>query len=406
MFSRRKSLKIVSAVLMSAALAGGAIAPIAPVMAQTPTPQSVSGNITVYAGASLRAAFNEIAKNFEAANPGTKVTFSYGGSQQLAEQIGFGAPVDVFASANTRMMDAVVKTKRINENDPRTFVRNRLTVIFPKNNPGRIRTLQDLGKPGLKLVLADKVVPVGGYSLDFLNKASTKPEFGATFSQTVLANVVSYEENVEAVINKVELGEADAAIVYTSDVVGGQAARLSKLDIPNDLNTIATYPIAALKDSPNLPLAQAFVKYVLAPTGQTVLARYGFIPTTGDATGAAPKSGTLLIDGLVNRPATLQGARLKSLKQTTVKATDRDGVEASFTGPTLDEVLKLAGGVAPGAKTVTFTGGDGYSQDVPLSELAGEAAIITFDENGALRNIIPAKLPRFWVKGLIKMDVN
>lgn len=401
----RRRFNRAGAALLAAALA---IAVAAPSQA-APTAQGSSpltGNITVFAAASLRDAFNEIGKNFEAANPGAKVTFQYAGSQQLAEQIGFGAPADVFASANTRLMDAVVKTARVNTNDPRTFVRNRLVVVYPKANPARLRTLRDLAKPGLKLVLANRTVPVGSYSLDFLAKASARPEFGATFSQTVLANVVSYEEDVRAVFNKVQLGEADAGIVYRSDVVADKAKDVGTIDIPSDLNTIATYPIAALKDSPNLPLAQAFTQYVLSPAGQTVLVKYGFVSTTGDATGAAPKAGTLFIGGLVNRPTTLQSARLKALKQTTVKATDRDGIEATFTGPTLDEVLKLAGGVSAGAKTVTFTGGDGYSQDVPLSELAGEAAIITFDENGALRNIIPAKIPRFWVKGLIKIDVN
>jgi molybdate transport system substrate-binding protein len=403
MFGRRDFVCVMGG-LMTAVLLATTIGPAhAAPAAQGNT--SLSGNITVFAAASLRDAFNEVGKNFEAANPGTKVTFQYAGSQQLAEQIGFGAPADVFASANTRLMDAVVKTTRVNANDPRTFVRNRLVVVYPKSNPARLRTLKDLAKPGLKLVLANKTVPVGSYSLDFLNKASAKPEFGATFSQTVLTNVVSYEEDVRAVFNKVQLGEADAGIVYRSDVVADKAKDVGTIDIPSDLNTIATYPIAPLKDSSNLPLAQAFTQYVLSPAAQTVLVKYGFVSTTGDATGAAPKPGTLLIGGLVNRPQTLQNARLKALKQTTVKATDRDGVEATFIGPTLDEVLKLAG-VQSGAKTVTFTGGDGYSQDVPLSELAGAAAIITIDENGALRNIIPAKAPRFWVKGLIKIDVN
>lgn len=388
-----------------AAVAPSLAAPATQGTSPTPTPSPVTGNITVFAAASLRDAFNQVGKDFEAANPGTKVTFNLAGSQQLAEQIGFGAPADVFASANQRLMDAVIKTGRVNQNDSRTFVRNRLVVIYPKNNPARLRTLNDLAKPGVKLVLANKTVPVGGYSLDFLNKASANSKFGADFSEKVLANVVSYEEDVRAVFNKVQLGEADAGIVYTSDVVADKAKDVGTIDIPNDLNTIATYPITALKDSPNLSLAQAFTRYVLSPAAQQVLVKYGFISTTGDATGAAPKAGTLLIGGLVNRPQTLQGVRLKSLKQTTVKATDRNGVETSFTGPTLDDVLKLAG-VKPSAKTVTFTGGDGYSQDVPLADLAGGAAVIVIDENGAFRNIIPASAPRTWVKGLIKLDVN
>lgn len=402
MISRRSSFKAVTAALASALVMA---ALPAGTQAQSPTPAVPSGNITVFAAASLRDAFTQVGKDFEAANPGTKVAFSFAGSQQLAEQIGYGAPADVFASANKRLMDAVVKTTRVNENDPRTFVRNRLIVVYPKDNPGKVKTLQDLSRPGLKVVLAAKAVPVGQYSLDFLNKASAKPEFGADFSQKVLANVVSFEEDVRAVFSKVSLGEADAGIVYSSDVVADKANTVGTIDISSDLNTIAVYPIAPLKDSPNLSLAQAFTSYVLSPAAQKVLVRYGFISTTGDATGAAPKAGSLIVGGLVNKPLTVTPAGLKRLKQVSVKATDRNSTEQTFAGPTIGDVLALAGGVKSGAKTVTFTGGDGYSVDIPLAELAGEAGIITTDANGALRNIVPAKAPRFWVKGLVKIEV-
>jgi molybdate transport system substrate-binding protein len=244
-----------------------------PQAAQT---QSLGGNIVVFAAASLRDVFNEIGKDFEAANPGTKITFNFAGSQQLAEQIGFGAPADVFASANTRLMDAAVPTGRVNAGDVHTFARNQLIVIFPKSNPAQLQALPDLAKPGLRLVFANKTVPVGSYTLDFLNKASALPEFGPTYSQTVLANVVSYEEDERAVFTKVSLGEADAGVVYSSDVVADKTATVGKLDIPGGLNTIATYPIAPLKDSPNLALAQAFVRYVRSPEAQAVLVKYGF----------------------------------------------------------------------------------------------------------------------------------
>jgi molybdate transport system substrate-binding protein len=245
-----------------------------------PTPTRVPGELTVYAAASLRDAFKEIGANFEAANPGFKVVFSFAGSQQLAEQIGAGAPADVFASANKAMMDAVIKTGRVGGGTDKVFARNRLVVIVPGDNPARIRTLKDLAKRGVKLVLADKRVPVGGYSLDFLAKAARKPTYGATYSQTVLSNVVSYEEDVKAVFSKVALGEADAGIVYSSDVVADKAKAVRKIDIPNDLNTVATYPVAPLQDSPNRLMAQRFIDYVLSPEGQKVLVKYGFIPVT------------------------------------------------------------------------------------------------------------------------------
>ena len=242
----------------------------------TPTPP-VTGRITVYAAASLRDAFTEIGKGFQAQNPGSKVAFSFGGSQQLAEQIGFGAPADVFASANTKLMDAIIKTTRVISGTQSVFVRNRLVVILPSKNPARLRALKDLARPGVKLIMAAKAVPVGQYSLDFLNKAAAKPAFGDAFSKTVLSNVVSYEQDVKAVFAKVALGEADAGIVYSSDAVSDKAGAVTRIDIPDDLNTIAVYPIAPLADSANPAAARAFSQYVLSDKGQTVLAKYGFI---------------------------------------------------------------------------------------------------------------------------------
>jgi molybdate transport system substrate-binding protein len=246
-------------------------------LARTARAQQPGGEITVYAAASLREAFNDIGRQFSAKHAGARVTYSFAGSQQLAEQIGYGAPADVFASANTRLMDAVIKTTRVTSGTQQIFTRNRLVVVLPRNNPASIRTLKDLSKPGLKLVLAAKAVPVGQYSLDFLNKASTKAEFGKTFSQSVLSNVVSYEEDVRAVFGKVSLGEADAGIVYSSDVAADKKNTLRTIAIPDNLNTLAAYPIAPLNDSRNAALAQAFVDFVMSIDGQATLAKYGFI---------------------------------------------------------------------------------------------------------------------------------
>jgi len=169
-----------------------------------------------------------------------------------------------------------------------TFVRNRLVVIYPNENPAGIQTLRDLAKPGIKLVLAAKEVPVGQYALDFLGKASASPEYTTAFSETVTANIVSYEENVRAVLSKVSLGEADAGIVYTSDVAGEAARTIGRIDIPDQLNTIADYPIAPIKDAPNAELAQHFADYILSPEGQTILANYGFIPVNDSRASSEP----------------------------------------------------------------------------------------------------------------------
>ena len=243
-----------------------------------PAPQPNVVTLTVFAAASLKDAFSEIGKNFEAANPGVKVAFNFAGSQQLAQQLKQGAPADVFASANSTQLNAVVTAGRIVSDTAHTFARNRLVTIVPAHNPAKLQTLRDLAKPGLKLVLAAKPVPVGQYSLDFLGKASAQPEFGATYSQSVLANVVSYEDNVKAVLTKVALGEADAGIVYSTDVTLDLKDKVTQIVIPDALNTLAAYPIAAIQDSPQAELAQQFVNYVLSAEGQKILIRNGFIP--------------------------------------------------------------------------------------------------------------------------------
>jgi molybdate transport system substrate-binding protein len=266
----------------AAAMATTAPTPAAtalPTSAAAPSTQAaLSGTLNVFAAASLTGAFNEIGKAFEAQHPGVKITFNYAGSQQLAQQINSGAPVDVFASANKTQMDAAAKSGRIDPAAEQNFVKNRLVVIYPKANPGGVRTLQDLAKPGLKLILADKSVPVGQYALSFLDNAVKDSSFGPSYKDAVLKNVVSYEQDVKSVLTKVELGEADAGIVYTTDAASDTAGKTTQLAIPDALNVIATYPIAALKDSPNLQLAQAFAADVLSSDGQTVLTKYGFIP--------------------------------------------------------------------------------------------------------------------------------
>lgn len=254
-----------------------------PIVAPTPEAAEEAASSTetiilnISAAASLTDAFNEIGEGFAAANPGTEVVNNYAGSNALATQIAEGAPVDVFASANTTQMNNAVDSGRIDADAPQIFVHNRLVVVTPADNPAGLTDLEDLATPGVKIVLANEEVPVGQYSLDFLDKADAV--FGPGYKDAVLANVVSYEEDVRAVLTKIELGEADAGIVYTSDA--GTSDAVGEIQIPDDLNTIADYPIATLNDSANAELAQGYVEYVLGPEGQAVLAEYGFIPVIG-----------------------------------------------------------------------------------------------------------------------------
>jgi molybdate transport system substrate-binding protein len=242
--------------------------------------------LTVFAAASLTEAFRDIARRFEQENPGTHVRFNYAGSQQLVLQIQQGAQADVFASADERWMKAVTDSG-LAAGAPAIFAHNRLVIIVPVANPGRIDRLQDLSRRGLKIVLAAGAVPVGRYSRQALEQLAAAPGFTPDYSARVLANVVSQEENVKAVATKLQLGEADAGIVYRSDVTPSVARVTRMLDIPDEFNVVATYPIVVLRQSVNQQAARRFVAYALGAAGQQALAARGFIPS--DTTGAAGK---------------------------------------------------------------------------------------------------------------------
>lgn len=259
--------------------------PLAPSAVPPTAPTAVTGTtLIVFAAASLTDAFKALTPAFESAHPGVTVLYNFAGAQQLAAQINEGAPADVFASANKKQLDLVIASSKVISGTEHIFVRNRLVVITPKGNPANIASLQDLTKPGLKLILADKSVPVGQYALDFLAKASKLPAYTATYSPTVLANVVSYEDNVRSVLSKIALGEGDVGIVYTTDAATA-VDTISTIPIPDNLNVIASYPIAPLVESKQPALAQAFVDYVRSPAGQAVLVKYGFIPFASHSTG-------------------------------------------------------------------------------------------------------------------------
>lgn len=243
-------------------------------------PASASTNrrtLVVLAATSLTEPFKEIAPLFEAAYPNVTISFNFASSNQLAQQLANGSPADVFASANQRQMDAAVEAGRIESDRPLPFVRNRLVVIVPQKNQADIQELEDLAKPGTKIIVAAKEVPVGQYSLEFLEKTRSDAVLPTNYQDQVLRNVVSYEENVKAVLTKVALGEADAGIVFISDVRSATAGQVMVIEIPDHLNVIASYPIAPVADSRSSELAQAFVDMILSPEGQQILMSYGFI---------------------------------------------------------------------------------------------------------------------------------
>jgi molybdate transport system substrate-binding protein len=216
--------------------------------------------LKVFAAASLTAAFTEIGGQFTSAS-GTKVTFNFAGSQALATQIQQAAPADVFASADTANMDEVTDLV----NTPQNFAGNQLQIVVEKGNPQNIQGLDDLASSELKVVLAAPEVPAGKYAAESLAKAD------------VTVKPVSEEDNVKAVVTKVSLGEADAGIVYVTDVTAG-GDKVEGVEIPQELNVVATYPIATVKASQAADQARAFMDLVLGAEGQQVLKQYGFLP--------------------------------------------------------------------------------------------------------------------------------
>jgi molybdate transport system substrate-binding protein len=229
---------------------------------QTSASAGVTGEINVLAGASLTGAFEQIGKDFEAANPGTTVTFNFAGSSLLATQINEGAPADVFASAAPANMKVVTDAGN-GAGSPQIFVKNQLVIAVPKGNPKGIKTLADLTEPDVKVALCAEQVPCGAAAKKALDAA------GLTITP------VTQEQDVKAALSKVTLGEVDAALVYRTDAKAS-ANDVDGIEFPESAGAINEYPIIVLKNAANKPGAQAFVDNVLSDKGQAVLTEAGF----------------------------------------------------------------------------------------------------------------------------------
>ena len=236
-----------------------------------------SGEVVVLAAASLTAAFADVALSVRDTHPGLEVVYNFAGSQALRTQLEQGATADVFASANDTQMRRALDGGLI-EGAPQVFARNTLMVIVPADNPGRITGFKDLAKDGLKLALAGPQVPAGRYSREALQAAQA--EYGTDFAARVLLNLASEETSVKQVLVKVQLGEADAGIVYASDVAVNTPRDVSAIPIPDAHNRLAEYPIAVTQTAQNPTGAAAFIRYLLSAPGQATLAAHGFIPVT------------------------------------------------------------------------------------------------------------------------------
>ncbi|MFE3169777.1 molybdate ABC transporter substrate-binding protein [Streptomyces sp. NPDC059224] len=223
----------------------------------------LSGSITVFAAASLKESFTTLKADFEKAHPGTRVDFSFGGSDTLAAQITSGAPADVFAAASPKTM-AIVTDKKDTATTPATFVRNQLEIATLPGNPDKVASLKDLTKSSLKVVLCDRTVPCGAAARKALDASKLK------------LTPVSYEEDVKSALNKVVLKEADAAVVYKTDVKAA-GDKVEGVEFPESADAVNDYPIALLKDAPNPTVAKAFIALVQSAEGQQVLNQAGFL---------------------------------------------------------------------------------------------------------------------------------
>jgi molybdate transport system substrate-binding protein len=256
------------------------------------TQNTQSTKLTVFAAASLTDAFNQTGQAFEANYSGVTVAFNYAGSQVLAAQIKQGATADVFASADQKNMKSVQDAGLMNNSSVVMFAENKLAIIVPTGNPANITSLADLAKTGVKLDIENSSVPAGNYSLQMLAKASNNSTYGSDFKTSVLANVVSQETNVNDVVTKVALGQADVGLVYKSDVPAAYQSKVQVITIPNSVNVLAHYYIGVVGGSSNAQQAQNFINFLTSPGGQAILSSYGFIipPTAQNATTAVATS--------------------------------------------------------------------------------------------------------------------
>jgi|GEM_PF-56241 len=373
--------------------------------APTPAPARLSGTLTVLAAASLTNAFQQEAQAFQQLYPDVKPKFSFDASSTLEAQLAQGAKADIFASADVPNMQKAQRDGVI-DGEPQIFAKNKLVVIIPKSNPGKIASLADLARPGIKFVLADPSVPIGNYARTVLKNLSQESEYGPDFANKVLANLKSEEANARAVVAKVQTGDADAGMCYATDVTPAAAKDIDIIPIPDKDNLIAQYPIAVVKGAPNKEAARAFIAFLRSPQGQAILKNYNFIldKDTGTQTSArrlayraeVPYSPSFVLDGLVATPMTFDYDALAALPSVdeTVSFIAGGGMEThTYRGVRLYDLLQLAGPQNdPSRKNdlirfyVHVTGADGYTAVLAWGEfdpfLEGKDVLVAYPDNG------------------------
>jgi molybdate transport system substrate-binding protein len=234
-----------------------------------------SAGLTIYAAASLKSVLSKVQTAYEAAYPGTTLAISTDSSSALETKIEQGAPADIFLSADTANPQMLVD-KGLAAGSLTKFAGNLLTVIVPATNPAGIQTPADLAKAGIKVIAAGDTVPITKYATQLVANLARQPGYPADFVAKYTANIVSREDNVAAVVSKIELGEGDAGIVYATDAK--TSTNVTTIAVPDAANVPATYGGVVVKASPNGAAAEAFLAWLAGPDGQAILATFGFLP--------------------------------------------------------------------------------------------------------------------------------
>ena len=239
--------------------------------------ETASDEIVVFAAASLTGAFGEIGDIYENRTD-MKVAINFDGSQALRTQIENGAYSDVVAFASTKHMNKLMGEGLMNNSSVCIFTKNKIALIVPRGNPAGINNLSDLARPGIKIVIGTKDVPVGDYALQIIDRLANDSAYGPDYKKNVMANIISQETTVSYVVTKAALGEADVGFAYVSDVTEDMASKVDRIEIPDEYNVIAEYPMGLSAECRNPGMAQEFMDLVRSADGRAVLERYGFSP--------------------------------------------------------------------------------------------------------------------------------
>ncbi|HXH61119.1 MAG TPA: molybdate ABC transporter substrate-binding protein [Fimbriimonadaceae bacterium] len=340
------------------------------------TPASET-NLNVFAAASLKEAFTDLAEQYEASRPGVEVRLNFAGSQTLATQISHGAPADVFASAavkNMRDIDYAKDTYRV-------FAHNELAIAVRKGFSG-LKSPRDLAKANV-IVIADPAVPVGHYTESFFSKA--RASFGDPWLKTVRSHVVSREADVKAVLAKVKLGEADAGIVYVSDVATAKGT-VQLVTIPDEFNENADYPVAVPEGAAHSDEAKTFIDFLFRISSQKTLERSGLV------------SVTRAVRSIMVGKTRVQLPLSSKYAKATVKT---DGGRITHTG-----VLVTALPEVKDAKRATFVGADGRRQTVTVADLAASRAVLVRSTDGNYRLIAPGLGRETWINWIRRIELQ